>query len=134
MTSTDSSPFPGSPSYPTLLWRAWRLRCPRCGGPRLFKSYFSMQPRCAVCHLIYEREPGFFLGSAYINYGITALVATILYLALFVSGQRELAFWIVLAFTIIFPIWFFRYARSLWLAFDNYWDPQPEEEEEVGDR
>lgn len=29
------------------------------------------------------------------------------------------------AFCVLFPLWFFRYARSLWLGFDQYFDPDP---------
>jgi hypothetical protein len=24
---------------------------------------------------------------------------------------------------LVFPVWFFRYARALWVAFDEWWDP-----------
>lgn len=105
--------------------RAWRLRCPRCGRAPLFKSWFRMHAECAHCHLRFEREPGYFLGSIYINYGLTALLVTVLYLALFGSGRvpAQTALWIVTGFALVFPIWFFRYARSLWLGFDQFWDP-----------
>jgi uncharacterized protein (DUF983 family) len=112
-------------SYWTALHRAWRLRCPRCGRGRLFKSPISMNPSCAECDLHFEREPGYFLGSIYINYGLTALLVTLFYFALFFSGavSPQTALWIVTAFALVFPIWFFRYARSLWLGFDYFWDP-----------
>jgi uncharacterized protein (DUF983 family) len=105
--------------------RAWRLRCPRCGRSRLFKNLFAMNKRCEACDLQYEREPGYFLGSIYVNYGLTALLVTAMYFALFFSQavSPEAALWIVTAFAVVFPIWFFRYARSLWLGFDHYWDP-----------
>src|SRR5262245_48103084 len=41
--------------YSTILWRAWGLRCPRCGTQRLFKNWFQMHEECATCHLRYER-------------------------------------------------------------------------------
>ncbi|MEY4176819.1 MAG: hypothetical protein RLY70_393, partial [Planctomycetota bacterium] len=28
------------------------------------------------------------------------------------------------AFTVLFPMWFFRYARALWLGFDQMMDPR----------
>ncbi len=84
-----------------------------------------MNPECANCHLHYEREPGYFLGSIYINYGLTAVLVTIGYFALFASGvtSDRATLGIVTAFALLFPIWFFRYARSLWLGFDHFWDP-----------
>lgn len=120
-----------SARYATILWRAWRLRCPRCGRRKLFRNWIQMHPECGFCHLRYEREPGFFLGSAYINYGLTALAATVLFMALFAGGYRRSAVWIVGAFVVVFPIWFFRYARSLWLGFDHFWDP-PQEQQKAG--
>jgi len=116
-------------SYTTMLWRAWRLRCPRCGEGWLFKNWISMYPMCPWCELKYERAPGYFLGSIYINYGVTAVLVTVGYFALFFSGvvSPEAAMWIVAVFAVLFPIWFFRYARSLWMGFDHFWDPAPDE-------
>lgn len=112
-------------SYFTVMSRGWRLRCPRCGQSRLFKNWLRMHPECEQCHLRFEREPGYFLGSIYINYGLTAGLVTVFYMALFLSGAvaPRTALWIVAGFALLFPLWFFRYARSLWLGFDHYWDP-----------
>ncbi len=120
---------PHRASYATMLWRAWRLRCPRCGEGWLFKNWITMYPECPWCELKYERAPGYFLGSIYVNYGVTALLVTVGYFALFFSGvvSPEAAVWIVAAIALLFPVWFFRYARSLWMGFDHYWDPTPEE-------
>lgn len=38
-----------------------------------------MEPRCPACSLDFRREPGFYLGSISINYGITALTTIALY-------------------------------------------------------
>ena len=45
-----------------------------------------MHAECGHCRLRFEREPGYFLGSIYINYGFTALLVTVFYVALFASG------------------------------------------------
>ena len=119
-------------NYLTMLARAWRLRCPRCGRQPLFKNLFSMHPRCASCHLQYERGPGYFLGSIYINYGLTALLVSIGFFTLVLTGTASFdqAFWIVAALAVLFPIFFFRYARSLWLGFDHFWDPTSDDSQE----
>ena len=118
-------------SYLAMLSRAWRLRCPRCGRGRLFANWFRMPAECEACGLRFEREPGYFLGSIYINYGLTAVLATLLYFALFFGGWTapQTALWIAAAFAVVFPLWFFRYARSLWLGFDHFWDPTNEEQD-----
>ena len=88
-----------------------------------------MRQACDQCQLRYEREPGFFLGTIYFNYGLTSLVAATSYpIAHF--GLRLPRTYVILAivmFVVIFPVWFHRYARSLWLAFDHYVDPRNDE-------
>jgi ribosomal protein S27AE len=117
--------------YRTMLGRALRLRCPRCGEGILFLGWFHMRSRCDWCGLIYEREPGFFLGSIYVNYGLTAMLTTVAYVGLIAvdAGSPEGILWLLAAFCVLFPAWFFRYARSLWLGFDQYWDPRAEDQD-----
>jgi uncharacterized protein (DUF983 family) len=117
-----------SSRYTTIFGRALRLRCPRCGHGKLFIGWFKMPTECATCGLVYQREPGFFLGSIYFNYGLTALLVIAAYFIGFFSGVHpSVLLWSLTAFCFLFPLWFFRYARSLWLAFDQYWDPRGKE-------
>lgn len=112
------------PPVETLIGRALRLRCPRCGEGRLFHGWFTMPERCSSCHLKYERGPGYFLGSTYFNYGFTALVLLAAYMLMhFGVGwtNRQLTPYL-LAFCIISPLITFRYARALWLAMDCNYD------------
>lgn len=126
---TTSGSGPRSRSFATLVGRALRLRCPLCGQGSLFATWFKMLPKCSECQAMFEREAGFFLGSIYFNYGLTALIATIAYIVLFVirRDSHQLAKPLLLAFVILFPCWFHRYARSLWLGFDQFMDPRDEQ-------
>lgn len=107
------------------VFRSSRLRCPRCGNSRLFDGWFKMRPACGECGLDFRQEPGFYLGSIYFNYGLTALIVTIAYFALYFGTELSDRTLLVglMVFIVLFPLWFFRYARSLWLGFDQYWDP-----------
>jgi hypothetical protein len=89
-----------------------------------------MHATCSSCGTRYEREPGFFLGSIYINYGLTSLIVAIAYpVLLFGNGVDERLLLLgSLAFALLFPLLFFRHARSLWLGFDQWNDPRPEPE------
>ncbi|TMB44865.1 MAG: DUF983 domain-containing protein [Deltaproteobacteria bacterium] len=104
-----------------VLGRAVRLRCPRCGRSALFAGWFTMLERCAVCGLVYEREPGYFVGAIYLNYAATVTVAfgTVLLLdwTVGLTLREQLALGITLV-TLV-PLLFFRYSRSLWLALDH---------------
>lgn len=107
-----------------LLGRAFRLRCPQCGGDKMFHHWVMMHPQCKACGLKYERDPGYFLGSIYINYGITAIVSTIVYISLrFGVGVSN---WVILpsllVWCITFPLIFFPFARAYWLAMDLSFD------------
>lgn len=106
--------------------RGLRLRCPRCGVGKLYRGPFTMNERCSECHCDFTREPGFYLGSIYFNYGLTALVVTVTYVIAQVLGHGR-SKWLMgtmLAWCVIFPLWFFRYARSLWLGMDHYVDKE----------
>ena len=84
-----------------------------------------MHDACPHCGRPFQRGPGFFLGSIYFNYGITAVLVIVMYFTCFfteVLTDRQVLV-VMTAFALLFPLWFFRYARSLWIAFDELWDP-----------
>jgi hypothetical protein len=89
-----------------------------------------MHPRCRNCGFRFERGPGYWLGSIYVNYGLAAILVTAVYFVLFFTDAlpQETVLWLLVAFCIVFPLIFFRFARSIWIAFDVYFDPiRPEE-------
>lgn len=110
-----------SPARAIRLRRAFALVCPNCGGGRLFAGWFRMHPACPRCGLPFTREPGFYLGSIYINYGVTVLVTLAVYatIVLGLGGGHEVALAICLVVAVVLPVLFFRHARSLLLALDS---------------
>lgn len=101
--------------------RAVRLRCPACGIGPLFRGLFAMAPECARCGYSYRREPGFYLGSIYINYGVTAISTILLYafLVMGLGASHEQALVLSVVVAVVLPVMFFRWARALLLALDN---------------
>jgi gluconolactonase len=105
----------------STLARAVRLRCPACGTGKLFRGLFRMHDGCSACGASFKREQGFYLGSIYINYGATVIGTGALY-ALLVLGlgwSHEATLGACLAAAVAFPVFFFRWARSLLLALDG---------------
>jgi len=99
----------------------FQLKCPRCGKGALFHTFFRMFTHCTTCDLKFERESGYFIGAMYLNYGATVLIAfpsyflfeTFTAIPFFVN----LSIWAL--FSAVFPIFFYRYSKSLWLNFDH---------------
>jgi uncharacterized protein (DUF983 family) len=119
--------MPAGPRRPLrVLARAAKLRCPRCGTTPLFRGWFTMHETCDRCGLRFERAQGYFVGAIYVNYGVTASLVLAGYLLLWRYANLTLAtqFAIWLPVTLLFPLWFFRYSRSFWLALEYLINPE----------
>jgi hypothetical protein len=85
-----------------------------------------MPARCPACGLVFEREPGYFVGAIYLNYGATVLTAIAGYFVLWtwldLDTRTQLLIWGT--FAVLFPLWFFRYSKSIWLSIDHLVDPR----------
>jgi uncharacterized protein (DUF983 family) len=105
-------------TFGTAVARALRLRCPRCGTGRIFRSWLAVHRTCPDCALGLEPEPGYYLGAIYLNYGLTILLA--LPAALLALRWYEPKYVTIPAilFCVAFPSWFVRYAKALWLNLD----------------
>jgi len=57
------------------LWWAVRGRCPACGARGAFVGAFRLRERCAGCDVVFERDPGSWLGATVLAYA-AAIVAT----------------------------------------------------------
>ena len=101
-----------------IMMAGVRLKCPRCNKGPVFSGFFKMHSECPQCHLKFEREQGFFVGAIYLNYGATVAIAVpgffILDYFIEISLTQQLLWWG--AFAVLFPLFFFRYSRSLWLS------------------
>ncbi len=117
------------------LWRGLRLRCPECGVSRVFIPAFKTRSvrdwvtpldGCPRCGYAYEREGGYFLiatwGVHYFTVTGVCLVAALLVDHFFPMSFTRLAV-VVAVPTVIFGFWFARYAKSLYLAIDHFFDP-----------
>ena len=105
-------------------------RCPRCRVGKIFQhsiflGFPKMNESCSICHLRYEREPGYFLGAMYISYGlglpIVATIAALLWV-LRGGGVAGTIFWTTVLFLPFVPS-ITLLARVLWIYFDQTVDP-----------
>jgi hypothetical protein len=93
-----------------------------CGERRIFRRWVRMADRCPRCQLRFQREPGEWLGSWFLNVCAAQLLVVgfvlggvvIMYpsppIGALAAGGGALA--------LGFPVWFFPYSRTIWLAID----------------
>lgn len=102
-----------------------KQRCPRCLEGRVFAGLFRMHRRCPSCGLPFEREPGYFMGAMYLSYSLAIIATAPVWLPMAWFGRP---LWEVLlasgSLLMLGSLWLFRYARVLWLHFDQALDPR----------
>ena len=105
------------------LYSIWHHKCPNCQEEKLFKSsaysktFIQMHESCANCGLKYEREPSFFYGAMYVNYGFTVAIAVawMVINALFLHWEiLHLLIGLGASLLILMPV-LFRISRVTWL-------------------
>lgn len=85
-----------------------------------------MESQCGLCGLRYERAQGFFVGAIYVNYAATTGIVIAGYFVLRawadLSTAVQFAIWV--PFLLVFPFWFFRWSRSVWLGLVYFVSPE----------
>ena len=111
-----------------LLWRAVRLRCPNCGGGGLWQDWFHLRRDCPACGLHLERgEHGYIVGAQMFNIIAAELLFAAIFAGVLVTTLPD-APWTWLqyggpALMIIFPVFFYPFSKTLFLAFDLIFRP-----------
>ena len=135
--SADSLPLP---RVRELFARAFRLRCPVCGGGPILLSWFTLAPSCPDCGLHLDRdEPGYWIGSYTLNLLLTEGVFGVVFL-----GGLWLTWpavpWTGLAvlcgaLAVLVPILVFPHTKLLYLAIDlAFRPPEPNDLESPRER
>ena len=115
-----------------------RLRCPVCEQGQLFKDWFNMNKTCTHCTVRFERYEGEVVGGMTISIVITAFVFMVGYVAseILTAWPLWLHLTIWISFSLLFPIFFYRYSRAWWVVFlhligDVHWDYEPYEDTQL---
>lgn len=90
-----------------------------------------MHDGCDSCDLNFNPAPGYYLGSIYINYGLTCVLMTAAYLTLHfgVGVPNRTLTPALVVFCLVFPLIMFRFARAFWLGLDCFFDRKRFDEE-----
>ena len=128
-------------SRPSTLSSIFRQLCPRCRMGRIFRpnvhwgvdwgAYWGFPKTndcCRVCDLLFNREPGYFLGAMYISYALgLALVAALGAIVWLLTGWgfTKVVLWALVIFLPFAPMLTFL-SRVLWIYLDQTIDPEME--------
>lgn len=106
--------------------------CPHCLEGKVFKEkniffkfgFPKMNAYCPHCHFKFEKEPGYFFGAMYVNYGLTVAqsIATYVIAQFFFEETFDLRVIPIIGVVIIVMSPFnIRLSRLLWIyMFKNY--------------
>lgn len=119
-------PAQGRPRTPAarMVFRALLLRCPRCGGGGIWRSWFKMRHACPNCGLVLERgeSEDYWLGAYMFNLVAAEIISVAVAVLLIVASWPDVAWNFVWGISIILallmPMLFLPFARDIWLAFD----------------
>ena len=109
----------------TKLYSIFFNKCPKCHegdffiskNPYNLREFDKMYAECPVCKESFEREPGFFYGAMYVNYGITVAVGVAWFLINYFIIEFNALFY-TSSFAVILIIllpWVFRTGRLVWI-------------------
>jgi uncharacterized protein (DUF983 family) len=121
------------PSPLTMVARALTRRCPHCGSHGLFTGWFHARERCPACGVRMLRgDESWATGTYLFNLVVSELLLMAVLAAVVVSTWPDPPWavlqWGTLALMVVMPIFFYPFARLLFLAFDMMFRPvQPEE-------
>ena len=112
----------------TLLGRALRLRCPRCGRGRMFRRWVHVLPECSHCHFRFERgEADAFIGAYTVNLIVSELIVVAAFVAaLFITWPDvpwDALKWGLLPVAVIAPLITLPFSKAAWIAIDLIYRP-----------
>ena len=116
-----------------LLGRALLLRCPNCGGGRLFEGFLKMKPRCPTCGLLLERgESDYFLGGYTLNLiAVEVLLALGFLVVVIVTWPNppwDGLMWGGVVLSVLGAVFCYPFAKTTWLAVDLVFRPPHRED------
>ncbi len=105
-----------------ILGRGFRRRCAVCGSGHLFRHWVSMVEVCPRCGLQFERVPGQWLGSWFLNVVVVqASVVAVLVIGVattYPDTPMGTILVVGLVVAVVVPVLFFPYSRTIWTAID----------------
>jgi uncharacterized protein (DUF983 family) len=110
------------PTTATMLRRGFLKRCPRCGGGKLYRTWFRQKERCPTCGMAFEREEGFFVGAYLINFAIVEIALFVVLMGVIVALSQDpdaslkLPIVVGVVLAVALPLLTYPWSRTIWTA------------------
>lgn len=122
----------------TKLFSILNNKCPKChkgnffieNNPYKLSQFDKMNDKCPVCKESFEKEPGFYYGAMYVNYGITVAIGVAWFLINYLLFTFDALFFAV-SFAVILVLllpWVYRTGRLLWINLFVKYNPSENED------
>ncbi|MGH2698208.1 MAG: DUF983 domain-containing protein [Actinomycetota bacterium] len=104
------------------LARGLKRSCPICGNRKIFSSYFKLKDACSRCGYRFSREEGYWVGAVIMNTAVTEGLFLVLFIVAIIAMAPDID-WVLLvvigvATNLIFPVLFYPFSKTIWMAFD----------------
>ena len=111
------------PAPPVGRWRrvgrlGWAVggRCPACGAPGAFAGPFRLRERCPGCGVVFERDPGSWLGATVLAYAVAVVaMGFAALLTVPVHGLYRGLEWVLAATAVVTVLLTYRPIKGAWL-------------------
>lgn len=111
----------------TLIGRGLRKRCPVCARGEIFESWFKLKDRCPNCGYLFAREEGYWVSAIIVNVGVIQTMFIVLFIVVVLATAPEVEWGPLLLIgglmNVIFPIFFYPFSKTVWMAIDLYFHP-----------
>ena len=111
-----------SHSVGKTLARGIKRSCPICGNGKIFSSYFKLKETCPKCTYNFSREDGYWVGAIIMNTAVTFALFLLLFIVSIIAMAPDIDWMVLLvigvATNLIFPVLFYPFSKTLWMAID----------------
>lgn len=111
----------------TLVKRGLRKRCPVCEAKGIFESWFKLKNNCPSCGYRFAREEGYWVSAIIVNVGVIQTMFVVLFIIVVIATAPDVEWGPLLIIgglmNVIFPIFFYPYSKTVWMAIDLYFHP-----------
>ena len=114
------------------LYAIFGFKCPKCHTGDLFETSsfsfdkpFDMPDKCPECNQSYMPEPGFYYGAMFISYILSGFFSLffVMFFHWVLDWSIGASFGLLIGVGVVFFVWFFRFARSIWINLMIKFDP-----------